>query len=119
MSLLFKKRVVIHRPLFKDFQEFILEGTKKREWAEGTETRWNTFLKHLQKFDKNLTYERFTEDGLDEYVSFLTENLELRNSTVSKELKLLRWFLKWAEKKGYNHLRDYSFYRPKLKMVHN
>lgn len=119
MSLLFKKRVVIHRPLFKDFQEFILEGTKKREWAEGTETRWNTFLKHLQKFDKNLTYERFSEDGLDEYVSFLTENLELRNSTVSKELKLLRWFLKWAEKKGYNHLRDYSFYRPKLKMVHN
>ena len=120
MSLLFTKRkTLLPRSVFKDFQEFVLEGVKKREWAENTETRWTTFLKHLEKFDRHLNYERFTEEGLDEYVSFLTENLELRNSTVSKELKLLRWFLKWAENKGYNRLRTYSFYHPKLKMVRN
>ena len=120
MSLLFTKRkTLLPRSVFKDFQEFVLEGVKKREWAESTETRWTTFLKHLEKFDRHLNYESFTEEGLDEYVSFLTENLELRNSTVSKELKLLRWFLKWAENKGYNRLRTYSFYHPKLKMVRN
>ena len=120
MSLLFTKRkTLLPRSVFKDFQEFVLEGVKKREWAESTETRWTTVLKHLEKFDRHLNYERFTEEGLDEYVSFLTENLELRNSTVSKELKLLRWFLKWAENKGYNRLRTYSFYHPKLKLVRN
>lgn len=114
-----KRKTLLPRSVFKDFQEFVLEGVKKREWAESTETRWTTFLKHLEKFDRHLNYERFTEEGLDEYVSFLTEKLELRNSTVSKELKLLRWFLKWAENKGYNRLRTYSFYHPKLKMVRN
>lgn len=119
MSLFFKKRTVIPRNVFKDFQEFLLDGTRKREWAESTETRWITFRKHLEKFDKHLRYEKFTEEGLDEFVSFLTNDLELRNSTVSKELKLLRWFLKWAENKGYNRVHDYASYHPKLKMVRN
>lgn len=119
MSLFFMKKTVVPRSMLKDFDCFVLEGVRKREWAEGTEVRWRTFRNHLVKFNPHLTYELFDEEGLDSFISFLTEKLELRNSTVSKELKLLKWFLKWAENKGYNHRREYSFYHPKFKMVRN
>lgn len=117
--LLFKKRNVIPRSVYKDFDNFVAEGVRKREWAAGTETRWKTFRGNLVKFNPRLTYESLTEEGLDAYLTFLLEDLGLRNSTASKELRLLKWFLKWAESKGYNKCRDYTFYHPKLKTVKN
>lgn len=118
---LFKKagHAVAPRSVLSDFDSFVKEGARKREWAEGTLIRWKTFRGHLEKFRKHLFYNHFDENGLDDYVDFLTNTLGLRNSTVSKELRLLKWFLKWAEQKGYNNVKDYSYYHPKLKMVRN
>ena len=107
------------RFVLNDFDTFVKEGARKREWAENTFIRWHTFRGHLVKFKKHLYYSHFDENGLDDFVDFLTNTLGLRNSTVAKELRLLKWFLKWAEHKGYNSYNDYSFYHPKLKMVRN
>ena len=118
---LFRKtgQAVAPRSVLRDFDSFVKEGARKREWAESTLVRWNTFRGHLVKYKRHLFYSHFDESGLDDYIDFLTNTLGLRNSTVSKELRLLKWFLKWAEHKGYNSFNDYSFYHPKLKMVRN
>lgn len=114
-----KKKAAGPRTIYPDFDKFVREGVTKMEWTRGTEIRWGTFKGHLLKFDDALTYDFFTEDGMDEFVEYLIDDLHLRNSTVGKELRLLRWFLRWAEQKGYNNLRDYSFYKPRLKNVKN
>jgi integrase len=39
----------------------------------------------------------------------------MRNSTVSKQVGYLKWFLRWAYKKGHHNNFAYDTFRPKLK----
>ena len=41
--------------------------------------------------------------------------INLQNSTIIKQIKLLKWFLRWATTKGYCQTRDYINFKPKLK----
>lgn len=43
----------------------------------------------------------------------------LRDSTVEKYLAMLKWFLGWAESKGFLTCYDYKAFRPKLQKVEN
>lgn len=40
-----------------------------------------------------------------------------KNSTVAKEIAAVKWFLKWAKKKGYNKSVDFELYKPKIKNI--
>lgn len=66
-------------------------------------------------FDPQLGFDRFTEMGLNDYVNFLRERENLRNSTISRQIGFLKWFLRWAFKKGYHTNPAYDIFRPKLK----
>ena len=105
--------------IFRDFDIFVIEESRYRQWAENTVIRWHSLKGHLKKFNPNMTYADFTEEGLDRYMAFLTHELHFRNSTVQKEIRLIRWFLKWAEKRGKNKIADYQRYRPKMKIAKN
>ena len=63
---LFKKagQAVAPRSLLNDFDSFVKEGARKREWAESTLVRWNTFRGHLVKYKRHLFYSHFDESGL-------------------------------------------------------
>ena len=39
----------------------------------------------------------------------------MRNSTIGKQLSFLKWFLRWAFKKGVHQNNAYDSYKPKLK----
>ena len=39
----------------------------------------------------------------------------MQNSTIIKQIKLLKWFLRWATTKEYCQTRDYINFKPKLK----
>ena len=41
--------------------------------------------------------------------------INLQNSTIIKQIKLLKWFLRWATTKGYCQTLDYINFKPKLK----
>lgn len=105
--------------IFRDFDQFVTEGARYRQWAENTVVRWHSLRGHLKAFNPGMTYADFTEEGLDRYMAFLTHDMHFRNSTVQKEIRLIRWFLRWAEKHGRNKLTDYQNYRPKMKIARN
>ena len=42
----------------------------------------------------------FNEFGLNEYVNFLRDKKDMRNSTIGKQMGFLKWFLRWSFKKG-------------------
>lgn len=98
----------------KAFDEFIAEGS--RTWAEATIKKFTTAKKHITTFNVNPTFEDWTETHLNNYVDFLLDN-DLRNVSVNKEIKCLKWFLRWAFKKNYHHTIAFATFKPKLKSI--
>lgn len=66
-------------------------------------------------FRDGLTFDFFDEKGLNDYVTYLRDVKEMRNSTIGKQLSFLKWFLRWAFKKGVHRNNAYDSYKPKLK----
>lgn len=101
--------------LFQIFDEFTKECGRQNNWTLATYEKFKAVKAHLTAFDPQLRFERFTEAGLNDYVNFLREKQGLRNSTIGKQLGFLKWFLRWAFKKGHNTNPAYDMFRPKLK----
>ena len=70
---------------------------------------------HLRAFRADLSFSFFNEAGLTEYVRYLREVREMRNSTIGKQLSFLKWFLRWSFGQGMHRNNAYDTFRPKLK----
>lgn len=101
--------------LFYYFDEFTDEMGKQNNWTESTFEKFRTVKSHLKSFDENLTFEKLTEQGLNDYIIYLRDEKHLRNSTIKKQLGFLKWFLRWAYNKEYNKNNAFTIFRPKLK----
>jgi len=95
--------------------EFTREG-KQSGWADGTCKKFKAVEKHLRGFDKDLAFDELDESRLMEYVEYLREK-GMRNTTIGKQLGILKWFLRWAFKKGYTTNSAFNQFRPKLKSI--
>ena len=113
----------------EDFGEFMEEGIIQMQWSDGTVKRWKTFKDHWNGFvdwwkenmgrSVEVKYPDLDKSMLSSFVRFLSVECGFRNSTVGKELKMLKWFLRWADRKGYVKVRDYVEFHPKMKTVRN
>lgn len=110
---------------FSIYDEFAKEGTDLKFWSEGTIKKLKSRKNLLLSFDKTykLTLEGIDENVLNEYVRFQTLNCiskvegkeSYTNTTIVKNVNMLKWFLKWAERKGHSVNKAYKDYRPSLK----
>lgn len=120
-----KKRTLESKPneigFFQRFDEFVKDRGTNKNWTDATYTKFKTVRSHLEEFDPNLSFDALTEEKLLAYVVFLqTDKKEvsgMRNSTISKQLGFLKWFLRWATSKHYNSQIAYSSFSPNLKSV--
>lgn len=110
-----KTKIKYEESFFDLFDRFMDEESVKNQWTKATKTKLNSVKKHLFDFDKNLTFDRLTEDKLIEYQYYMQETLSYKNSTLLKNLSFVKWFLKWATKKGFNDNKTFEFFKPKLK----
>lgn len=97
------------------FDLFTKENGKMNDWTEATYEKFASAKNHLIGFDKKMTFESLSETRLNEYVIFLRNKKDLRNSTIGKQLGFLKWFLRWAHHKGYHQNTAFEVFRPKLK----
>ena len=93
---------------------FVKECRLQNNWAESTSKKFATVKNHLNEFNAALSFDTFTEEGMKDYVDFLRKK-DMRNSSVSKQIAFLKWFLRWCTKKGYCHNTAYEDFNPKLK----
>lgn len=105
--------------LVKDFfyyyDEFTQEMGKQNDWTHATRGKFNALKNHIVDFSKDIKFETFNEKGLIDFIEFLRNNLDMKNSTIGKQLGFLKWFLRWADNKGYNKETAYRSFFPKLK----
>lgn len=81
---------------------------KPREFKHGTIMKFQALKKHLQAFDKHLSFDKLNFDTLQEFADYELNKMNLINSTVEKRFSYLRWFLNWASEWGYNSNMAYS-----------
>ena len=105
----------IELPLSTVFDKFIAECSVQNNWTNSTVKRFLVFKNHLLAFDKNITFESLDELCLTNLIDYLRNHSNLQNSTIEKEIKLLKWFLRWSSKKGNNKYNYYETFNPKLK----
>ncbi|CAI9429413.1 Tyr recombinase domain-containing protein [Candidatus Ornithobacterium hominis] len=100
---------------YKVFDEFVRDCGQQNDWTDSTYEKFAAVKNHLMNFRDGLTFDFFDEKGLNDYVAYLRDVKEMRNSTIGKQLSFLKWFLRWAFKKGMHQNNDYDSYKPKLK----
>ena len=110
-----KPRKSTPNAFYKVFDDFVRDCGQQNDWTDSTYEKFAAVKNHLMNFRDGLTFDFFDEKGLNDYVTYLRDVKEMRNSTIGKQLSFLKWFLRWAFKKGVHQNNAYDSYKPKLK----
>ena len=118
-----KKRLNEPENTKKDFfdylNQFIESESKLNDWTKGTITKFRTNYNHLQEFQTKcrfkIEFESINEKFFTKYIEFQREVLDHRNTTISKNLKIFKWFMNWATRKGYNKNLFFKEFKPEFK----
>ena len=110
-----KPRKSTPNAFYKVFDEFVRDCGRQNDWTDSTYEKFAAVKNHLMNFRDGLTFDFFDEKGLNDYVTYLRDVKEMRNSTIGKQLSFLKWFLRWAFKKDLHQNNAYDSYKPKLK----
>ena len=105
----------IQKGFWEIFDEFVAECGKLNNWTASTYEKFAAVKNHIKEFKTDPTFVYFDEEGLNNYVDFLRKTKDMRNSTIGKQLGFLKWFIRWAFKKGYHQNIAYDTFKPKLK----
>ena len=100
---------------YEAFDDFVRVCGRQNDWTHSTFEKFAAVKNHLKNFRSELGFEFFDEEGLTEYVQYLREVREMRNSTIGKQLSFLKWFLRWSFKQGMHSNNAYDTFKPKLK----
>ena len=109
------KKEALPCDFFQVFDDFVEDCGRQNNWTDSTFEKFAAVKNHLTSFREGLTFEFFDERGLNDYVGYLRDVKEMRNTTIGKQLSFLKWFLRWAFKKGVHQNNAYDSYKPKLK----
>ncbi|KAA6316320.1 Tyrosine recombinase XerC, partial [termite gut metagenome] len=116
----YKKEVTLEPaqrvPVLLDvFDEFVKGCGMQNNWREATYEKFATIKKYLQGFDSELTIDALDETRLNDYVNYLRDTKNLRNSTTGKQIDFLKCCLRWSKRKGYPTNPAFETFKPKLK----
>lgn len=101
--------------LFEAFDIFVQTQSIENMWTKSTKEKLLQVKKDLYDFDRSITFNNLTSENLSNFIIFLRDDRELRNSTIKKKYAFLKWFLNWATSEGYNSNVAFKSYSPKLK----
>lgn len=101
------------------YDEFVKESSRLNNWTHATFQKFKTVKNHLADFrnylGQELSFDFFSEDGLNDYVDYLRDIEDMRNVTIGKQISFLKWFLRWSARKGHHSNMAFDSFKPKLK----
>lgn len=100
---------------FDYFDMFVNEMGSVNQWTNGTYQKFAALKNHFTDFNPDLSFANLDETGLNAFVAFLRDTLQMKNTTIGKQLGFMKWFLRWATSKGYNDNTAFQTFNPKLK----
>nr|WP_276903226.1 site-specific integrase [Pedobacter kyonggii] len=109
-----KKELTETASFYNTFKLFVAEQSKENTWSDSTVKKMNTVYNTLYAYDDKLSLNSLDSNKLQGYIDFLRIDKEYRNSTIAKQLKLVKWFLKWALRKQLTFNTSFLDFKPKL-----
>ncbi len=109
------EEVSSEKSFWQVFDEFVSECGKQNNWTVSTRKKFATARNHIYEFMNEPTFSFFDEKGMTAYVDFLRQKKDMRNSTIEKQVGYIKWFIRWALRKGYHQNATFENYKPKLK----
>lgn len=104
----------IEKDVLKVLSLFIYKQGEINQWTLSTTKKFRSLEQHLKDYNPTLNFDRINENTLSGFLSYLYQK-ELKNTTISKYLSYLKWFLSWANQNKY-YLGDlHKTFKPKLK----
>lgn len=103
-----------HPDFYTAFDRFVSEQGMQNQWTDGTFEKFHAVRAHLYSFDNLLNWETLSERKLQSYTEHLLDG-GMVNTTLAKHLAFVRWFLRWANQRGYYAGRLHETFKPKLK----
>lgn len=100
---------------FTAFDRFTLTVGRESDWDEDTYIKFGVIRRHLEGFDKHLSFESLNTDRMIDYLNYLRIKRDMRNTTIGKNLGFIKWFLRWAVKNKYPINQGALDFSPKLK----
>lgn len=100
---------------FDVLDAFVIAESKANDWSESAIKKFTTLKNHLVEFDAHLTFESLDENRGAELIEFFRDTKDHRNTYVAKNIKFLKWFLRWAKKKKQPVTDSILEYSPNLK----
>ncbi|MDR1458884.1 MAG: phage integrase SAM-like domain-containing protein [Bacteroidales bacterium] len=104
------------KSFFGIFDEFTKNMGAQNSWTGTTYAKFASIKAHLKDFDCNLSFENLSEETMQKFVQYM-HDIPLRNTTIAKHLSFVRWFLRWAYRKGHYSGLLHDVFRPRLKGV--
>jgi integrase len=102
--------------LFDVLDKFMEETGRLNQWTKPSYQKYAALKNHLSDFDKNTSFDSLDRDNLMNFVAFLRDELEMRNTSIENQLLYLRRFLRWATDNRYNNNLEFQKFSPKLKI---
>ena len=100
---------------FQIYDKFTSEVGLTNNWTHATHVKFNAIKKHLKAWRPDVSLEGFSKNDFASWVNYLQNTAKLLNTTVSKNVGFLRWFLRWAAANGYYSGMAHENYRPRFK----
>lgn len=98
------------KSLFDFYQEYI--ESKKIGGNLNSIKKYQTNLTHLKEFaitrHFKVEFDSINDAFFDKYLNFFIYDLEHTNNTISRNIRILKTFLNWATKRGYNTKMDFK-----------
>lgn len=95
------------------YQEYIISNSKRKQWTLSTKKKYVTIRHNLIGFRDwkrsfglphfDLTFDYLDESGLQSFVDYLSDILKYRNSTINKNMVMLKVVMRWAYCKHYHN----------------
>jgi integrase len=108
---------VMKTDFFSIYDQFISTESSLKAWTFRTNMKMKTLKDQLTAFQehkrKKIDFGQINESFFQELVTFWQTKYKHRNSTISKNIHLLKWFLNWSYEK--NHCSD-QFKKVKIKL---
>ena len=110
----------LNRSVLEWLDVFVKEQGRSNQWSRATVQKFMVLRKHLENFSSRnyggkLEFTDFTESGLNAFVAFLRDERQMKNTTVVKQLGLVKWFMRWATSKGVCSTTAFQSFSPKIK----
>ena len=102
---------------YETFDMLVAKAKVECQWSESTVKKHNTFRNHLMSFAPKTRFAEWDEDMINRFIVFEGKKLKMMDSSVHKDVKMLKWFLRGAMKVRAKVPADFLNFRYKFKLI--